>query len=63
MMYVEFISTIRSKSSDWLAIRNGSGIFIYSARQGLGIVERDDNNQQHILGQVWLGIEVYEYLG
>ena len=31
----EFIATIRVKLSDWLKIRNGHGILIYSAGQGL----------------------------
>ena len=31
----EFILTIRIKLSDWLKIRNGCGILIYSAWQGL----------------------------
>ena len=31
----EFIATIQIKSSDWLKIRSGRGILIYSAGQGL----------------------------
>ena len=31
----KFISTIWIKESDWLTIRSGHGIIIYSARQGL----------------------------
>ena len=33
--YINFISTIRIKWSDWLKIRSGCGILIYSAWQGL----------------------------
>ena len=35
--YINFISTIRIKWSDWLKIRSGCGILIYSAWQGLNI--------------------------
>ena len=33
----EFIATIRIKQSDWLKIRSGHGILIYSAGQGLRV--------------------------
>ena len=33
----EFISTIWIKKSDWLVIRNGRGILIYSAGPGLNV--------------------------
>ena len=35
----EFIATIQIKSSDWLIIRSGRGILIYSAGQGLRILQ------------------------
>ena len=45
----EFMSTIWIKESDWLKIRNGRGILIYSAGQGLNNVEREVKHQHVII--------------
>ena len=44
----EFLSTIWIKSSDWLKIRNGRGILIYSAWQGLMIYKYKNSAMLHL---------------
>ena len=41
----EFVSTILIKQTDWLTIRNGHGMLIYSTQQGLNTVSISDRLQ------------------
>ena len=46
----EFIATIRIKQSDWVKIRSGCGILIYSAGQGLmGIINSHHHRTVQLL--------------